>query len=78
MEDLISAAVSARAAYVDALGSLAWLVQQHAVPDGDSRVRQLVSDGETPASALPEAKVAGIKVMQDAFEALMLDPNAVI
>jgi hypothetical protein len=78
MEDLIGDAVEARAAYVDALGSLAWLVQQHAVPDGDSRVRQLVADGNTPPSAWPEAKIAGIKVMQDAFEALMLDAAAVI
>jgi hypothetical protein len=78
MEDLIGDAVEARAAYVDALGSLAWLVQQHAVPDGDFRVRQLVADGNTPPSAWPESKVAGIKPMQAAFEALMLDAEAVI
>ena len=78
LEDLITDAVEARAQYVDALGSLTWLLQQHAVPNGDSRVRQLVSDGNTPPSAWPEAKIAGIKVMQDAFEALMVDAAAVI
>jgi hypothetical protein len=78
MEDLISDAVEARAAYVDAIGGLAWLLRQHAVPDGDSRVRQLVAGGNTPPSAWPESATAGIKVMQDAFEALMLEAGAVI
>jgi hypothetical protein len=78
LEDLISDAVEARAAYVDALGSLAWLLRQHAVPDGDSRVRQLVADGNTPPSAWPESATAGLQVMQAAFESLMLDAAAVI
>jgi hypothetical protein len=53
MEDLIGAAVEARGQYVDALGSLGWLVQQHAVPDGDARVRQLVAE-------LPAVGMAGV------------------
>jgi hypothetical protein len=78
LEDLLTSATEARAEYIIALGQLAWLVREHATPDGDRRAHQLVADGNTPPSAWPESATAGVKVMQDAFEALMSDPAAVI
>ena len=78
LEGLLNAATEARAEYIDALGSIAWLMQQHAIPAGDARPRQLLADGNCPPSAWPESASAGVQVMQAAFDALMADAAAVI
>ena len=60
MEDLLTSATEARAEYIDALGSIAWLAQQNTIPDGDARPRQLLSDANTPPSSLSELTRRGI------------------
>jgi hypothetical protein len=55
LEGLITTAVNARASYIDAVGSLAWLLRNHAEPSADDRARQLVSGADTPPSKWPEA-----------------------
>ena len=78
LEDLLTSATEARAEYIDALGSIAWLAQQHAIPDGDARPRQLLSNANTPPSAWPEAATAGTAQMEAALAALLNDPEAPI
>ena len=75
LEDLLSDAVDRRDTSTRSGGS-AWLVRQHAVPQNDARATQLVADANTPPSAWPEAKTAGIQPMETAVTALMADPGA--
>jgi hypothetical protein len=48
--------VVARADYLEAIGSLGWLIRHHCVPHGDIRPNQLVAEaGETPPAFWPGA-----------------------
>ena len=47
LETLIMATVEARASYLESLAGLAWLIRSGAIPNGDVRPHQLVSDADT-------------------------------
>jgi hypothetical protein len=64
-EDTLTTAVVARADYLEAIGSLGWLIRNHCVPNGDVRPNQLVAEAsETPPSRWPEAADAGARLAQ--------------
>jgi hypothetical protein len=69
-EDTLTAAVEARADYVEAVGSLAWLIRSHAIASDDARARQLVAGADVAPSAWPEATTAGAR-LEARFAALM-------
>jgi hypothetical protein len=54
-EDTLAAAVAARADYLEAIGSLRWLIRNGAIPNGDIRPNQLVAGADTAPAAWPEA-----------------------
>jgi hypothetical protein len=76
LSELLGAAIAGRAKYIDAIGQLAWLLQQHAVDDAG--VRQFVGEANTPPSTWPEAASAGAAAMESAMNALLADADAVI
>jgi hypothetical protein len=41
--------------YLEAVSSLAWLINNRGIPDGDVRAAQLVAGADTPPSRWPEA-----------------------
>jgi hypothetical protein len=65
-----------RAALSESTGRLAWMVRSHAIPGSDARARQLVAEADTPPSAWPEAKTAGIEAIEAALASLRADPEA--
>jgi hypothetical protein len=79
LADLLADAAEAHGHYIESIGQIAWLMQQHAIPDGDaSRVRQLVADGNCPPSTWSGADTAGVDAMEQAMTALLADPAAPI
>jgi hypothetical protein len=78
LEDLLGAAAEARANYLETVGQLGWLVQSHAIPNGDSRPHQLLGEANTPPSAWREAATAGTTHMEAAIAALLADAEAAI
>jgi hypothetical protein len=75
---LIADMIESKAAYLDSAGRLGWLVRNHAIVGDQSAARQLLSDANVPASTWPGASTAGAPAMEAAFDALMLDADAVI
>jgi hypothetical protein len=64
-EDTLTAAVEARASYLEAIGSLGWLIRNRCVPNRDVRPNQLVAEAsETPPCRWPEAADAGNRLAQ--------------
>jgi hypothetical protein len=55
LESLLESAITARAAYLEGVAALGWLIRNHALPSGDARPHQLVRDADTPPSRWPEA-----------------------
>jgi ribosomal protein L37AE/L43A len=59
LEPLLQQAIEARSAYLEAVGSLGWLILQRAVPANDIRASQLVREAsDTPPALFPEATAA--------------------
>jgi hypothetical protein len=59
LEDLIESAINARAAYLESVAGLGWLIRNHGVPSGDARAHQLVLEADSaPARWRPEATYA--------------------
>jgi hypothetical protein len=71
LEDLLDVAVEARAAYVEAIGKLGWLLRNGMSSTTDARARQLVAGADTAPSTWQEAKVAGTGQMEAALAALL-------
>jgi hypothetical protein len=55
LEGLITAAVAARATYLESVGGLSWLIRNGAVPSGDVRPNQLVLEADSAPARWPEA-----------------------
>ena len=58
LEDLIELAITTRAAYLELISALGWLIRNGAVPGGDIRPNQLVRDADTAPSQWREAAAA--------------------
>ena len=76
LEGLLTAATEARASYLESVGALGWLLREHAIPLNDRRAHQILGEANTPPSAWPEAKEAGMAQMEAMRAALMADPEA--
>ncbi len=77
LEPLIERAVEARAAYLEAVGGLGWLLRNGALPAGDVRAQQLVLGADTAPSRWPEAVTADAR-MPERLAELGAGPHLVL
>jgi hypothetical protein len=78
LEELLTDAAEFRAQYLETVGQLGWLIQSHAIPNGDSRPHQFLGEANTPPSTWREAATAGTAQMEAAMAALLADSEAPI